>query len=71
MEGNIDFDNNTYETVWPYLKTMLETGIATGRGLGAFNDFVLDKHGARFLPYLQQFLSDIYQGKITIQGLGH
>jgi hypothetical protein len=69
MNANTPFDKATYESSRIYLKTALEHMLVAGRSARELSEFALEKFGAGFLPYLQQFLRDVSHGRILIDGL--
>ncbi len=60
---------STYEVVQQYLKASLEAMIATGHNFREFTNFILEKFGDNFYPYLHRFYEDVRKGRIRIQGL--
>lgn len=71
MSDHSRLDQGTYETSRKYLKSALEHMVAAGRNARDLTEFALEKFGDEFRPYLQQFFSDVRQGKIDIKGLTH
>jgi hypothetical protein len=71
MSEHSRLDQGTYEASRKYLKSALEHVVAAGRNARDLTEFVLEKFGDEFRPYLHQFFSDVRQGKIDIKGLTH
>ncbi len=59
----------TYEEAKTYLKAAFEHIISAGRDVGDLVEFAFEKSGDTVAPYLRRFLSDVHEGRITIQGL--
>lgn len=63
-------DPEQYATAQTHLKEAFEHMLAAGRSARDFSEFVLDKFGDAFLPYLHAFLADVGEGRIRIRGIG-
>lgn len=70
MAKNSRFDTATYEEAKTHLKAAFEHLITAGRDVRELIEFVLEKSGDTFTPYLRRFLSDVHEGRIKIEGLG-
>ena len=70
MNDQTQFDQQSYETVRPYLQRIMEQFLAAGRTLREFVDFTMEKFGDAVLPYLRRFLAEFEQGLVTITQLG-
>lgn len=64
------FDPEKYASAQTHLKDAFERMLAAGRSARDFSDFVLEKFGDPFLPYLRSFLAEVGDGTIKIRGIG-
>jgi hypothetical protein len=62
-------DKNTYETSKKFLEETMQYMADAGRRLHDFSDFVLEKFGDEYLPYLEHYYRDIREGKVSLQGM--
>lgn len=69
MAENSGSETTTYETAKTYLKAALEHLIAAGQDVGDLSEFAIEKFGDTFSPYLRQFMRDVHDGRVKIQGL--
>ena len=69
MAEKFSSETPTYAEAKAYLKAAFEHLIAAGRDVGELVEFAFAKSGDAVAPYLRRFLSDVHEGRITIQGL--
>ena len=69
MAEKFSSETPTYEEAKTYLKAAFEHIVAAGRDVGELVEFAFAKSGDAVAPYLRRFLSDVHEGRITIQGL--
>jgi hypothetical protein len=69
MAEKFSSETRTYEDAKTYLKAAFEHIISAGKDVGELVEFAFAKSGDAVVPYLRRFLSDVHEGRITIQGL--
>jgi hypothetical protein len=63
------FNATTYESAKSYLKAAFEHIIADGGDVRQLTQFAFERFGGMFVPYLCQFLCDVHEGRIRVDGL--
>lgn len=63
------FNATTYEPAKSYLQSAYEHIIAAGGDIRQLTQFAFERFGGMFVPYLCQFLCDVHEGRIQIDGL--
>jgi hypothetical protein len=69
MRKDIHLDKAKYEAVQTYLKTAFEHMLAAGRSVRDFTEFARGKFGDSFQPYLDNFLADVGEGRVKVEGM--
>lgn len=69
MAKDSRLDTARYESAKTYLKAASEHLIAAGQDVRKLVEFASERFGDTFVPYVRQFLSDVREGRISIQGL--
>lgn len=69
MAKDSRLDKARYESAKTYLKAAFEHLIAAGQDVRKLVEFASERFGDTFVPYVRQFLSDVREGRISIQGL--
>ena len=69
MAKDSRLDTARYESAKTYLKAAFEHLIAAGQDVRKLVEFASERFGDTFVPHMRQFLSDVHEGRISIQGL--
>jgi hypothetical protein len=69
MANRPKIDNKTYESSKRYLIEAMKQMAEAGHRIQDLSDFVLEKFGDEFLPYLERFYRDIREGNVRLSGI--